>query len=43
VLVSGAVAENVTATKKVDVGAGAWRLFCSLPGHASMSETITVG
>jgi plastocyanin len=43
VLVSGAVAENATATKKVDVGAGAWRLFCSLPGHASMSETITVG
>jgi plastocyanin len=43
VLVSGAVGENATATKRVDVGAGAWRLFCSLPGHEAMSATITVG
>lgn len=43
VLVTGAVGENVTATKKVAVTAGSWRLYCSLPGHESMSATITVG
>lgn len=42
-LVSDSVGENVTATKRIDVGTGAWRLFCSLAGHESMSETVTVG
>lgn len=41
--VSGAVGENGTATKRLAVGAGAWRLYCSLPGHEAMSATLTVG
>jgi hypothetical protein len=42
-LVSGAVGESATATKKLAVSAGSWRLFCSLPGHEAMSATLTVG
>jgi plastocyanin len=30
------------ATKTVSVTPGAWRLFCSLPGHSSMDRTLTV-
>jgi plastocyanin len=41
--VSGNVGENGTASKKLAVTAGAWRLFCSLPGHEAMSATLTVG
>jgi hypothetical protein len=42
-LVSGAIGEGATATKKLSVSAGSWRLFCSLPGHEAMSATLTVG
>ncbi|HTN25451.1 MAG TPA: hypothetical protein VL120_15790 [Solirubrobacteraceae bacterium] len=43
VQVSGEVGENGTATKKVAVSAGAWSLYCSLPGHEAMRATISVG
>jgi len=41
--VSGDVGENGTATTKLAVGAGSWRLFCALPGHEAMSATLAVG
>jgi plastocyanin len=41
--VSGEVGENGTATKRVVVAAGSWRLYCSLPGHEAMSAALTVG
>ena len=43
VLVSGAVGENGTATKRVAVSAGTWSLYCSLPGHEAMRAAISVG
>ena len=42
-LVSEAVGENGGATRTLPVVAGSWRLYCSLPGHDTMSRTLTVG
>ena len=42
-VVSEAVGENGGATTTLPVVAGAWRLYCSLPGHDAMSRTLTVG
>lgn len=42
-VVSDAVGENGGATTTLPVVAGAWRLYCSLPGHDAMSRTLTVG
>jgi hypothetical protein len=41
--VSDSVGENGTASKKLAVTPGAWRLYCSLPGHEAMSATLSVG
>jgi hypothetical protein len=40
--ISDAVGESGGAVKKVRVTAGAWRLYCSLPGHGFMQRTLTV-
>jgi hypothetical protein len=42
VLVSEAVGENGGATKTIAVTPGAWRLYCSLPGHEAMSRDLAV-
>jgi hypothetical protein len=33
---------DTTAEAEMDLSAGTWRLFCSLPGHENMSRTVTV-
>lgn len=40
--ISDTVGENGGASKTLAVTPGAWRLFCSLPGHEAMSGTLTV-
>ncbi len=41
--ISGDVGEGGSATGTLAVGAGSWRLYCSLPGHGSMSAVLAVG
>jgi hypothetical protein len=43
VVISDAVGESEGAAKTVAVTPGTWRLYCSLPGHESMSAALTVG
>ena len=40
--ISDTVGENGGGSRTLTVGAGTWRLFCSLPDHGSMTRTITV-
>jgi len=42
IAVSAAVGENGGAAKTVAVTPGAWRLYCSLPGHEAMSAVLAV-
>ncbi len=41
--ISGDVGENGGATRTVVVTRGTWRLYCSLPGHGSMTRDLSVG
>lgn len=40
--ISGDIGEGATARRTLPVTRGAWRLYCSIPGHGSMSRALTV-